>query len=268
MTNTTVAGILYGIDGKKIQELEAQFIEWTNNFNIAKRMLRTKLEQLAVIDEAIKYAQENLYPLIAEEKITEKQYHNVVGCPDDEIVPDTKFSLWEMHKQIDLEINGDSRGADYYQTSSQVDSWRENGLAAYTQECLENINTLSADIWKYISELNGHSGSNTPGDDTSTDQLFINKLIKKLNNLLASVTDADGNPLLPFDPSAVEFEAEDFDIREDEFDKVQHDHNEEIDAEDKNSFSDEVEHPANPKEEAEVEPQPEEGPQASEQLPA
>lgn len=218
--NTQIAGIVYGFDGSIIQEYEAKLAEAVANHKTAQKMLKTKLEQLDIIDAAINTAQDQL-----DDKIVEAQnesdldkFKSIVGFDTDEPNKDLSVTLWEMHNQLTLELNGDSENADDYENSDQI--WRKDGLKKYVADTAQEVKAREKEILLYIQQLLGASGSISLKDDGGNDSMQINKLIKKLNKLLVKYG------LKEFDPSTVEFDydepAEDFTGSED------HDHDEDI----------------------------------------
>lgn len=215
--NTQIAGIVYGFDGSVIQEYEAKLAEAVANHKTAQKMLKTKLEQLDIIDAAINTAYDKLDNAIADAQNESdlNKFKNIVGFESDEPNQDLSVTLWEMHNQIEQEINGKSTNIDDRENPDQ--DWREIGLKQYLANKANEVSARQNDILLYIQQLLGASGAMLLKDDTGNDMAQINKLIKKLNKLLAKydLAEFDPNDFDPNDNTKVSFDydepAEDFD---------------------------------------------------------
>lgn len=226
---TQIAGIVYGYNGDVLREFEAKLSEATNNYKTAQKMVKAKLEQLDILDAAINYAEETLDTKIidANSATDIAKYKSIVGLKSDKADKDGKVTLYEMHDQIQTELNGLAEGVDDYENEQQLESWRKDGLIKYVMDMKGQVDDLGREAQLFVEQLLGAAGAINLKDDSNNDMNRINKLIGQLNKLLVKYG------LDEFDPETVKVDnehfttaAEDLDI--DENDKHEKNRNCEI----------------------------------------
>lgn len=221
--NAIIAGMLYGVQGVEIQEAEARLLLALKYKDTVVSMVRTKIAQLKVLDEIIDKYGTNLGETIGTidgdedgsiKSSIEDKVGKIIGTSDDAVDNNDIYTVWEMHNQLTQELYGDGEsktfeGENGTQEAREIlerNNWKECGLKTFYAAIIKVITDDEAMITNVIKDLKKLGGSSVP-NDTGNDQIQIDKLITRLNSVLASVNKDQFSPV--YDSNGV-FETDEF----------------------------------------------------------